>query len=206
MPDFSHRKVGNRNPRNVAIVVTEGRTEKIFFNGLKQRMSNVEIKTPKTSPTDAVNLVNLCIFHIDDYGLNLDHGDVAICAFDIQGNVETKLIEAIDLANGHGITLALTNPCFELWYILHFRDLSHQINCHDAQTLLEEHIENYSKTTDYSRILKPKKEQAVLRAERLWHSHGLGDRVRPIQPNPSTSVHMAVKAIDYLMNRNKALG
>jgi hypothetical protein len=29
---------------------------------------------------------------------------------------------AIDLADRHGIKLAMSNPCLELWFILHFED------------------------------------------------------------------------------------
>jgi len=202
VPEISPRRTGNRCPRNVVVVVTEGRTEKIYFNGLKQRSCNVEIKTPGTSPTDAINLVKFCVRQIEENGLDLDEGDAAICVFDIEGNPAANLKKAMKLANENGITLAVTNPCFELWYLLHFIKVDHKVTCGDAQTLLKRFIKGYNKTTDYRGVLGPKHAPAMRNADDLWEHHGLGDKVQPSQPNPSTSVHLAVRAIEALIKRN----
>lgn len=53
------------------------------------------------------------------------------CVFDrdLHPNVE----EALALAGGHGIGVVLSNPCIELWFILHFEDQTASIHRHDAQ-------------------------------------------------------------------------
>ena len=37
-------------------------------------------------------------------------------------DIHKRFDEARDLARGNGIRLAISNPCFELWGILHYQD------------------------------------------------------------------------------------
>ena len=100
-------------------------------------------------PTDAMNLVKFCVGQMNYIGLDLSEGDIAICVFDILGNDAAHLEEAFLMAESNGIILALSNPCFELWYLLHFRDVDHRMNCQEAQELLNNFISGYRKTKDY---------------------------------------------------------
>ncbi len=47
------------------------------------------------------------------------------------------LDEALSLARKHGVRIALTNPCFELWLILHFKDVTRYSTSDSAQKDLE---------------------------------------------------------------------
>lgn len=42
------------------------------------------------------------------------------CVFDVDEHPHLK--EAIQLAQAHGIKTAISNPCLEIWFILHFQD------------------------------------------------------------------------------------
>lgn len=53
------------------------------------------------------------------------------CVFDIDAHVQVA--EAIQKANANGIGLAISNPCIELWFILHFEDQTGFLRRHDAQ-------------------------------------------------------------------------
>lgn len=44
-----------------------------------------------------------------------------------------KFTQSLDLASRNGISLAVSNPCIELWFILHFQDQAAFIHRHDAQ-------------------------------------------------------------------------
>jgi hypothetical protein len=45
------------------------------------------------------------------------------CVFDVEWPTNhPNLQQAIDLARGNGVFLAISNPCFEIWLILHFRE------------------------------------------------------------------------------------
>jgi hypothetical protein len=53
------------------------------------------------------------------------------CVFDVDEH--PSIPEARNLARAHGIFLAVSNPCIELWFILHFQDQTAYIDRHNAQ-------------------------------------------------------------------------
>jgi hypothetical protein len=196
------RKGVSRRARNVVLVVTEGETERKYFNGFKKRDCDVEIKVPNSRPTDALNLVKFCVNQMKQNGLDLEEGDVAICAFDILGNDASHLEEAFSMAESNGIILALSNPCFELWYLLHFREVDHKVNCKEAEMLLNDFIPGYRKAEDYSEILGPKQADAIRRSSSLRRKGKITKPAEIAQTNPSISVQDAISAIHDLMMRN----
>lgn len=202
MARLPQRKGSTRRPHNVVIVVTEGRTERMYFNGLKERNCNVVIKTPGSSDTDAVNLVRFCIRQMSENGLDTDDGDLAICVFDVDENPDEHLRKAADLAERNGVILAVSNPCFELWLALHFTDIGRQIDRKEVHALVCRNIKGYSKTKDHNDVLAPLRRTAVLRAERLWVNDANADKVSGCPSNPSTGVHIAIKRIEELKRRN----
>lgn len=44
---------------------------------------------------------------------------------------------ALELARRHGVAVALSNPCFELWIMLHFKDVTRYNTSDGAQRELE---------------------------------------------------------------------
>lgn len=134
--------------------------------------------------------------------LDLSEGDVAICVFDILGNDLENLDEAFSLAESNGIMLALSNPCFELLYLLHFRDVDHAMNCQEVQELLGKFIVKYCKTEDYRNILMPKLKGAMKRASIIDKRHMITKSSRSVLENPSINVHIAIQAIQVLMTNN----
>ena len=54
------------------------------------------------------------------------------CVFDIDEH--RRVPEAIDMAQANEIRLAISNPCIELWFILHFRDQNAHIERSRAQS------------------------------------------------------------------------
>lgn len=190
--------MANRNPSSTVLVVAEGWTERIYFTGLRSRKSAVKIVVPKSHPTDALGLVKLCVENMDMKGIDIDQGDMAVCVFDIEGNDAGNLSQALKLAHGSGIMLAMTNPCFELWFLMHFQDVGVAISCQEAHRSLKDHIKGYHKTEDYHDLLGPLRQGAMDRALRTW-SEGTEES---IPPNPGTTMHIALSEIDGLVQRN----
>ncbi|MEV8637177.1 RloB family protein [Streptosporangium sp. NPDC051023] len=63
-----------------------------------------------------------------------DEVDECWCVFDVEWpKNHPNLREAIRLANDHGIRLAVSNPCFELWLILHFEDQTAFMSTDEAE-------------------------------------------------------------------------
>jgi flavin-binding protein dodecin len=111
------------------------------------------------------------------------------CVFDVDDH--PLIPEATDQAKANGIELAISNPCFELWALLHFQDQQAHIERGKVQHLCATHMPRYEKKLDYE-ILRPKYSNAVKRAEdleRLHESRGTAGA------NPSTTVYRLVELI-----------
>jgi hypothetical protein len=64
--------------------------------------------------------------------------DEAWCVTDVEAPVpHDGLAAALKPARRYGVQVALTNPCFELWLLLHFKDVSGYCTSAEAQRALE---------------------------------------------------------------------
>ena len=93
------------------------------------------------------------------------------------------------------IPFAYSDPCFELWHILHFQEYDKSCKRHDVQKLAETLIEGYErktgKTTDFYPLLD-KLEEAEERAEKQRQNRETEGRTNG---SPSTSIYELTRAI-----------
>ncbi|ROP40414.1 RloB-like protein [Saccharothrix texasensis] len=66
------------------------------------------------------------------------------CVVDVDDHA--RLPEAKNLAKKEGINLAVSNPCFELWALLHFQEQNAHINSIAIQRRLRSHMPGYEKS------------------------------------------------------------
>lgn len=96
--------------------------------------------------------------------------------------------EAIDLARRNGIHLAISNPCFELWGILHHEDLDQPVSRQECQVILAMLCPDYGprKTFGSEKLIRTRYKVAVDRASQL-----VARRMEEDMPGgtPSTTVH-----------------
>lgn len=64
--------------------------------------------------------------------------DQVWCVFDRDEHPDVE--PAMRLAGEHGIRTVLSNPCLELWFLLHFRDQNSYIHRDEAQRLARKHL------------------------------------------------------------------
>lgn len=118
--------------------------------------------------------------------------DEVWCVFDVDAH--PRLDEALQQAAANGIRVALSNPCFELWVLLHFQDQRGFIDRHSAARACRRHLPRYEKHVTY-RELAEHYDLAVQRAEALvaWQeTRGcVGD-------NPTTFVHRLTERLHSL--------
>lgn len=128
---------------------------------------------PSQGRTDPCNLVDLAIEKRQDLQDDdrWEKGDRAWVAFDGDEHIEKSLDawnKALARARGHKIELAITNPCFEFWYLLHFQDHFAQITRTKTTILLNKHIPNYDKAKCfYPNPLEAHTQLAIQRAEKI---------------------------------------
>ena len=102
--------------------------------------------------------------------------------------------QAIDKALANGISVAMSNPCIELWFILHFQDQSAHIERGDAQAASKELL-RCDKVLDGTALneLMERFPEAKVRAVALDNKH-LGDD-RAAGSNPSSGMWRLIDRI-----------
>lgn len=114
--------------------------------------------------------------------------------------------QAQDKAASHGIHVALTNVCFEVWLLLHKAYSTKAFNSYDdlyANSPLKRHFPNYAKG-DASTFSVTDKEiaEARRRAKKLNAASIAGSGLatpRPYQLNPYTDMHLLLDGIDRFL-------
>lgn len=90
-----------------------------------------------------------------------------------------------------GIHLAISNPCFELWALLHFQDQRAHLEREQAGKALRKHLPKYDKKLDFVRM-HPGYEAACARGKDLDTE---AERHDAAHRNPTTGVYRLTEAI-----------
>lgn len=99
--------------------------------------------------------------------------------------------EALELAKREDIQVAVSNPCFELWALLHFQDQQASIPRNKLRQALKIYLPEYEKALDFS-ALQGAYDAAVARAQALERTAlRLGEPGR----NPSTGIFTLTETI-----------
>lgn len=186
------RGAPKRQPRKRLLVLCEGKvTEPKYLNAFKRehRSQLVEVEVvpecgvPKSLVEQAVDRKKRAEKEARRYSDPYRKYDEVWCVFDVDNH--PNLLEAKQQARDNGLDLAISNPCFELWILLHFRDQRAHQERGPIQTAVREHLQGFVKEVPYDRV-QPYYEEAVARASALmeWQVQ----QGRP-DGNPSTAVH-----------------
>ncbi len=203
---YSSRKSSNRKEYNILVLVCEGKkTERNYFKHFKARNNGLRIEIPNTTVTDPENLVKFALSQIPKYDLDLVHGDQIWCIFDVDTNTDESIQKTVSLAKDK-IRLCISNPCFEIWYLLHFNYTDQRVSSSDLQSRLKKYIPEYNKTKDYFDFLLHNRETAIKNANKLNQSNMTkGIEMLSTKSNPSTQVVELVQQIQKVIKDNKAL-
>lgn len=192
------RRPAFREPRRRILVVCEGEvTEPKYFRGLRRSFRNaaVEIEiddqhgTPKTLVEHAARRKKQAAREAARQKDTFLAYDEVWCVCDVDDH--PLLADAKQQARDNGISLAISNPCFELWALLHFHRQTAAEPRQRIRQLLKAHIPDYDKELPTPRLI-PLLEQAMERARHLEH---LAELAGVPGKNPSTGVHLLVERI-----------
>lgn len=202
------RKRGSLPEQKRILIYCEGRvTERRYFSALikKYRVPGVRLGSEHGEP---LRLVTAAIDHkrrvpYSDKDQHQEYDEVW-CVLDVEApKPQPSLDRALELARRHGVNCAVSNPCFELWLILHLADHSGYLTTNKACELLEKH----GACCGYRRDGKDFRPDPLLqhydvarrRAWRLAENHEAGKRLT--DRNPFTSVWLLA---DRLIAQNGA--
>jgi sugar phosphate isomerase/epimerase len=188
------RKTASRPERKTVVVFCEGEaSEPDYINALKRLPDvrgntsiNIEIATERGVP---LTLVRCAVERARD-----DEVDECWCVFDVEWpRHHPNLDEALRLAREHGIGLAISNPCFELWLILHFDDQTAFLNTADAERKSRKLDGRTGKRIDADSYMSLRT-TAARRAVQLARRHERNETQFPCD-NPSSSMSDFLAAI-----------
>lgn len=160
-------------------------TEKHYLQGLVEHLANPAVTVRiRTKPCSPAQLIAYAAGERERTG---DDFDQIWCVFDVD---EYEVGCAVARARREGIEVAVSNPCFELWLVLHFCD-------HRA------HVGTYRELLPYLKRYVPAYDKARLDFrdyEHGWSSAGgravgLAESGREYATNPSTGVWALVERI-----------
>jgi hypothetical protein len=116
------------------------------------------------------------------------------CVFDVEWpRNHPGLSDAVHRAQENGIHLAITNPCFELWLILHFNDHGAWLDNDSARRLRRGLDGSAGKSLEAVKYM-PLVAAAARRAAELDTRHQKNGAVFP-HDNPSSGMHRLIASI-----------
>lgn len=189
------RVIARRSELRTIVVFCEGKnSEPDYVNGLR--------RLPHVAGNTALNLV---IY--PEHGVPLTLVQRAVeemrdpeidecwCLFDVEWpQNHPNLVAAVELAAANGVKLAISNPCFELWLILHHQDFGRFENTIGAERASRALDRRSGKSIDVALYL-PLRRNAAARAERLAARHQRDGMTFP-HDNPSSGMYRFLKALE----------
>lgn len=195
------RRVGVRVPRRTYLVFSEGaRTEPEYVRALKQQpevhaRSSVRISNDTIGITPPLALVRAAIKAIDRAEEENAEIDEVWCLFDVEWpDNHPKLHETVALAKRKTVQIAVSNPSFELWLALHFRDSPGWLDTRAAERLRKSHDGSRDKGVNGTMYM-PRRADAADRARGLAQNHEK-EGTRFPQDNPSSGMYLLLQAIE----------
>jgi hypothetical protein len=183
-------------PKTALIVCEDAKTEPHYFIGLKACLritgASVVVVGAGAAP---ITVVQKAVTRKHDF-------DYVWCVFDVEEHGKNaSLARALNMAKDNEIPVALSNPTFEYWLLLHFEKTGRSFsNGKEVNKFLRKHIPRYEKGFVCDAGLLEKHPTAIKHAREIeraqWHGQ---DR---LQRNPSTDVY---KVAELLLEISKQL-
>lgn len=208
------RNVPVRLPQRKIIIICEGTgTEFGYFNAIRQtlRLPVDIIDVRHCGATDPKSIVEYAKVEYAkaerasrERERRWDKLDEIWAVYDGDEHRERDLANWNAALNGAGkkVKLAISNPSFEAWYLLHFQDQNAPLHRDVARRLLKAYLPDYKKSNVlWPDPLQARLETAIQRAKNLAAVIEQGDRERCC--NPSTGVHLLVESLLTLKGEGK---
>jgi len=201
----NYRKGSKKKPqRKRFLIVVEGVvTECEYINAIRRslRLSSVAIKI-ETGHTDPIGIVDSAK-KLRKSALKTDPYDEVWCVFDVEAkvtqNARPGLVEALDSARRSGISVAMSNPCFEICLLWHREERPGYTTSEAAQMRCREigitDAKGGKHLQDLDNLIRNDYLAAKARACNSEAVHDRNQNETPEDRNPSSGVYRLVDAI-----------
>lgn len=174
------------------LVICEGTTEHEYIDQLRQHIGNPSVQIrfcPERGTPDKI--IDLAKKEIRDQIANRNPAyDEVWCVFDRDDH--EHFLGPIQTAMDRGYKLAVSNPCIELWLLIHHRESPGQQHRDHISKILKKFDANYDKHISFG-LYRDGIRNAVRVAHRL-EVVAVEDGERPFS-NPSTSFYKLVISV-----------
>lgn len=208
------RKSARRDERQYILVASEdGKSSVYYFDAFNTRLRSHAATTvvfPKGCGRNTQSLVNYVKKHKGDWleeirkDFLIDDFNEIWIVFDLDGFPLHKFDNAIVSAQKHGFQVAWSNECFELWYLLHLKDMSTPIGRNAIYKGLTEFLQleqGYTKLkgaagkdVHEAMASHPDVGKAIKRARKLYANYN-DSGLPPHKGNPCTLVFKLVEKL-----------
>jgi hypothetical protein len=192
------RRGPTREPKQRILIVCEGEeTERGYFKSFQHEVRNprvhVEVAGETGKPLEAVEIA-VRLKKKAEGEARAQH-DENLRWDEVWGVVDVDehahFDKARELAQKNDILLAISNPCFELWALLHFQEQRAHLEWKKAPVALRRHLPGYEKRLDFPK-LHTGYGDAVRRARVLDEE---AQRQEAPGRNPTTGVYRLTESI-----------
>lgn len=192
------RNVGLRIPKRTFKVFCEGeRTETDYVKALKREPSvgdnasvqiEIDLDSLGSSPLTLVKAAAKALAEETEV-------DEVWCLFDVEWpRNHPNLKEARSLARDNAVNVAVSNPSFELWLVLHFQDQTAWLTTSEATRLRRDLDGGTGKGVNGSTYM-PRRAEANRRARYLDSKHE-GDITPFPKDNPSSGMYRFLESVE----------
>ncbi len=185
---------------DIILIVCEGeKTEPEYLKGLvrhwKLNPVNVEI-TGKECGSAPISVVDYALKRRKEIEKREKiKYDEVWCVINHEGiNKHESLDRVIKKAKDNHLKVALSVPCFEFWYLLHFECTTRMYSdCKELTSRLRNHIPEYYKKGPFDRLVI-KLDEAFVNAERMRHYHKTSGT-----NNPSSDADLLIQKLKSMV-------
>jgi len=196
---------GTRETKAVLIVCEGKKTEKKYFTDFKiykKLSATIKICGSERCGSNPVSIVDFTLKEAE----NFEYDEVWV-VFDMDQH--KNISEAINYAFTNKIKIAFSNPCFEIWYLLHFRYSLAFIDRNETEKELKnKYLAGYDKSFSYYKQTLKYQGEAIKNAK-LLEKHHIDNNNKPVYKgkenilfdNPSTTVYKLVEMLNMMPTR-----
>jgi hypothetical protein len=180
------RRPEDKSPKSTVLVCSEGEvTERLYVNGLKRLLRGHPVHIDLGSASgEPLKIVKSAIKQVRARGVGAY--DEVWCLVDVESPPQKGLPSALDLAREHGIHVATSNPCFELWLVLHLTRCDRHMTTKEMIRFAESKLTSYSGKAFRFEEVESFIGNAIARAEGMEKRYDLAEVLS--NKNPSTSM------------------
>lgn len=183
---------------SILLYAAEGdnKTETIYLNNFRGN-SKLKIIKADGNDTDPVKMMVQLQEQAIELDLSTENDDQAFCLIDADTDtVKQPQIDAAVSKQSELVKVIISAPCFEEWFLCHYRYSTGYLTSAQAIKDLGTHCKSYRKTLNIFPEISEFTETAIQHAIRLeeYHDHQ-GHRKNSIERNPSTEMYKVVEFI-----------